>query len=163
MIKLNLGCERDIKEGYINLDNRYFPGVDKIHDLNQFPYPFEPNSVGHIRSENCFEQLDNCYKVFKELYRICKNEATVNIIVYHYSSCMAYYYLHKTFFNSTSIQGLRKDFEILNVRITVSENKTLLVKILEYFINKNVLLYEKTFLSKLFPAYRLHFKLKAIK
>ena len=42
MIKLNLGCGKDIKAGYINLDIVDYGG-NLIHDINSFPYPFEEN------------------------------------------------------------------------------------------------------------------------
>ena len=64
MRKLNVGCHRDYREGYINLDCKGFFGTKKkfvynkgwinldegkskkpdiIHNLNNYPYPFEDN------------------------------------------------------------------------------------------------------------------------
>lgn len=40
MTKLNLGCGKDIKPDYINLDLRKVNGVDIMCSLNSFPYPF---------------------------------------------------------------------------------------------------------------------------
>ncbi|MCZ7614805.1 MAG: hypothetical protein M5T52_15055 [Ignavibacteriaceae bacterium] len=40
MKKLNLGCGKDIKDGYINLDIVDYGG-NQIHDINSFPYPFK--------------------------------------------------------------------------------------------------------------------------
>jgi len=39
--KLNLGCNKNIRKGYTNLDILPFKGVNVQHDLNKFPYPFE--------------------------------------------------------------------------------------------------------------------------
>ena len=47
-MKLNLGCGRDIREGYVNLDKAGLDGVDVVHDLNVFPYPFEDNEFDEI-------------------------------------------------------------------------------------------------------------------
>lgn len=33
MLRLNLGCGRDIRSGYINIDNRRLPGVDRVCDV----------------------------------------------------------------------------------------------------------------------------------
>ena len=33
--RLNLGCGNDIREGYVNIDSRKLPGVDKVLDLNK--------------------------------------------------------------------------------------------------------------------------------
>ena len=45
--KLNLGCGKDIKGGYINLDVVDYGG-NMIHDINTFPYPFEDNTFDEI-------------------------------------------------------------------------------------------------------------------
>ena len=37
--KLNFGCGRDIREGYVNADIARLDGVDKVFDFNKFPYP----------------------------------------------------------------------------------------------------------------------------
>ena len=41
-MKLNLGCGKDIRHGYVNLDIVNYGG-NQIHDINAFPYPFEDN------------------------------------------------------------------------------------------------------------------------
>ncbi len=35
MKKLNLGCGKDIRKGYINLDLKKLPGVDIVHNNHQ--------------------------------------------------------------------------------------------------------------------------------
>jgi len=46
-MKLNIGCGKDLKEGYVNLDVVNYGG-NQIHDLNKFPYPFEENTFDEI-------------------------------------------------------------------------------------------------------------------
>lgn len=36
MKRLNLGCGRDIKKGWINLDILKLPGVDVVYDLTNY-------------------------------------------------------------------------------------------------------------------------------
>lgn len=84
--KLNLGCGEKIKEGYINVDRIAFLGVDKVVDLNKIPYPFKANTFELIEMDSVLEHLDDVPKVMEELYRICKNNAIIKIIVPHFAS-----------------------------------------------------------------------------
>jgi SAM-dependent methyltransferase len=79
-LKLNLGCGRDLKKGYVNVD---LYGGDVQHDLNNFPYPWEKSSIDEILLHNVLEHLPDTIGVMKELYRICKNGALVHIAVPH--------------------------------------------------------------------------------
>jgi len=37
--KLNIGCGKDIKEDYVNLDSVKLPEVDVVHNLDKYPWP----------------------------------------------------------------------------------------------------------------------------
>lgn len=78
-MKLNIGCGKDLKEGYVNLDVVDYGG-NKIHDLNKFPYPFEENTFDEIYASHILEHLDNFHDTVTELYRIAKHDGI--IIVY---------------------------------------------------------------------------------
>lgn len=158
-MKLNLGCGADIKKGYVNIDFRKLTGVDVKHDLNKFPYPFKNNTFDFIYSRNCIEQLDDIMKVMYELHRICKKKGLVNIIVYHFSSSMAFYCRHKIFFNIGSMYIFRDKFDIFDVRIVLSDKKNFIINLLERWINNHKLLYEKTFIKSLIPAYVISFSM----
>ena len=86
MKRLNVGCGRDIKEGWINLDMVKHEGVDVIHDLNKFPYPFKDNTFDIILASQIIEHLDNPLSFIKELWRIAKPGAEINIGTVHFSS-----------------------------------------------------------------------------
>ena len=73
MNKLNLGCGQDIRKGYVNLDFLKLRGVDVVHDLNKFPYPFDDDEFDEIYTSHVLEHLDNLPKAMKELKRICRN------------------------------------------------------------------------------------------
>ncbi len=84
--KLNIGCGTDIKKGYVNLDMVKLNGVDVVHDLNKYPYPFEDNTFDEVIMISVLEHLGNTIKAIEEIWRICKNNAKVYITVPNYNS-----------------------------------------------------------------------------
>jgi|TARA_B110000305_G_C19199828_1_gene520650 SAM-dependent methyltransferase len=86
-MKLNLGCGAKIKNGYVNVDKFDYYDVDKVHDLEKFPYPFDDDVVDEILMSHVLEHIgqdpDIFNNIIKELYRICKNNALINIHVPH--------------------------------------------------------------------------------
>ncbi len=85
MTRIQLGCGKSKREGWIGVDLADFEGVDVIHDLNVFPYPFEENSVDEILMENILEHLPDTIAVMEELFRLCKNGGLVRITVPYYN------------------------------------------------------------------------------
>ncbi|MBI5872005.1 methyltransferase domain-containing protein [archaeon] len=84
--KLNLGCGKAIKQGYINVDKEAFEGVDKLLDLEKFPYPFKDNTFELVDLDNTFEHLSSQVRALEEIWRICKPNAIVNIFSPHFAS-----------------------------------------------------------------------------
>ena len=86
-MKLNLGCGSKIINGHVNVDKYNLYNVDLVHDLECFPYPFDDDVVDEILLAHVLEHLGqdpNIFnKIIKELYRICKKGATINIVVPH--------------------------------------------------------------------------------
>lgn len=54
VIKLNLGCGKDIREGYINIDIRPLPGVVQADVLN---LPIKDGSVAEILASDVYEHV----------------------------------------------------------------------------------------------------------
>ena len=86
-MKLNLGCGHKVLDGYVNVDKFDLYNVDIKHDLEQFPYPFDDNSIEEIILSHVLEHIgqdpDVFINILKEIYRICKNQALINIAVPH--------------------------------------------------------------------------------
>jgi hypothetical protein len=86
-LKLNLGCGLKKIAGFVNVDK--FPECepDLVVDLEQFPWPFETNSVTEIHLIHVLEHLgahiDTFKNIIQELYRICRNDAEIHIHVPH--------------------------------------------------------------------------------
>lgn len=77
-IKINLGAGTDLFEGYVNVDFLKLPGIDVVHNLLHFPYPFKDNSATNISAVDVVEHLPNftkedepmIIKFIDECYRI---------------------------------------------------------------------------------------------
>lgn len=73
LVRLNLGCGRDRKEGWVNVDFNKDVKPDVVHDLNKVPFPFKDNSVDFIEAKMLLEHLEIEMPVFfREIYRILK-------------------------------------------------------------------------------------------
>ena len=102
--KLNIGCGRDIKKGYINLDGSRIKGVDVVHNLDKYPWPFPSNYFEEIYARDSIEHLNDLFAAMKEIHRISKNGAAIRIIVPYWHSSAAFYPNHHYFFNTDSMK-----------------------------------------------------------
>ncbi len=101
MVKLNLGCGDKIMKDYINLDWKDYTGkTDIIHDLNEYPYPFQNNTVDEIKLWHVLEHLNDPERCLRELYRILKKSGKIHIKVPFFASVGGLTPLeHKNFFS----------------------------------------------------------------
>lgn len=76
---LNLGCGYDIRASATNVDKRTLPGVDIVHDLDQFPWPFLGHTYDAIVAQDIFEHLTDVVKVMEECWRVLRAEGTLTI------------------------------------------------------------------------------------
>ena len=102
--KLNLGCGTDIKKGYINLDKSKLRGVDVVHDLDKYPWPFKNNYFDEVYGQDAIEHVNDLFRAMREIRRICKHNAVVRLIVPYWHSSAAFYPNHHYFFN---VDGLK--------------------------------------------------------
>ena len=100
---LDLGCGKKKRDGAIGVDWSDRHDADVIHDLNEFPYPFENSMFDEIYIDNTLEHLDDVMRVMEEIYRICKPGGLVKVIVPYFRSVWASIDpTHKTFFTVSS-------------------------------------------------------------
>ena len=181
--KLNLGAGIDIKKSsnnvkWVNVDFIKGKGIDVVHNLEKFPYPFKDNSIDYILMDNILEHLEDTIKVMEELYRICKLKAIIEIMVPHYSSAGAFSSLtHKRFFGSQSFNDLEESnwqkyshakFKILQNKLRwFSCRNWLFIRPFKLLINWIINIYP--FWAERFLCYNIggydsiHFKLEVIK
>lgn len=87
--KLHLGCGTVIKSGWINHDIFPLPGVDVVHDLREFPWPFEDGQFEEVYMKDVLEHLPDTIRTMEELYRITQPGAKVFIAVPYWNSAPA--------------------------------------------------------------------------
>lgn len=84
-MKLNIGCGQNKVAGYVNVDRAHAPDVKC--NLEDFPWPWPDSSIEEIRAHHILEHLGKDVDVFigvmKEMYRVCKGGAKVDIVVPH--------------------------------------------------------------------------------
>lgn len=98
-IDLVIGCGTFPKPGWVNLDIVPCKGVDVVHDLNVFPYPFSKGSVRYIMAKHILEHLTDLVKAMDEVHRILKPGGKIEIIVPYYKHKNAFSDpTHKQFF-----------------------------------------------------------------
>ena len=85
-MKLNIGCGRDKREGYINVDSSPLVNPDKVCDLEKTPLPFKDNSVDEILAFHVLEHIKNFIPLMHDLHRVCKNGSIIKIKTPFYSA-----------------------------------------------------------------------------
>jgi len=172
---LDIGCGNHKIEGAIGLDSSKIPGVDVVHNLEKFPYPFEKNSFDIIFANQVLEHLESPLdKILGELCRICKPNGIIKIIVPHALSVGAFSDpTHKKFFTYFQFDyfGSNEQSYYTKSRVKILKRKFIymtgrksskLLKPLEWLINKFPIIYSH-FFGYIFPISSIYFELKPIK
>lgn len=80
--KLNLGCGKDIRNGYVNFDTYQYGRVDVIGNIED-PLPFQNDYFEEIYCSHVLEHISitKINNVLTECYRILKKDGVFEIIV----------------------------------------------------------------------------------
>lgn len=139
---LDLCAGSDKTEGFTTVD--LFGEPDIRHDLNKFPYPFESDSILHIRLNHGLEHLNEPVKVLEECRRILKLGCEIEIRVPHFSHIYAYNHPeHKRFFSLYSCTYF-KGFKIAEARLYYNSTRHECERVRDIFPN---------ILSECFPRF----------
>jgi len=172
--KLHIGCGRDIKKGYVNLDFLNQPGVDVVHDMNKLPWPFKDNTFDEVYGEHILEHVD-LISTMKEIHRICKKGALIKVRGPHFSCGVSYRDpTHKTLFSYFIFDYFSNEkdyykrterglFKIKKRRLNFTRFAfTPLNKIFNPLINLNPSIYER-FFCWILPCSEVLFELEVLK
>jgi ubiquinone/menaquinone biosynthesis C-methylase UbiE len=124
--RLNFGCGTDIKGGWDNCDVQKNEKV--IHcDGDVFPYPFKSNIYEYVLLREVLEYLESPDKVLFELWRISKQNGTIEIEVPYYNNkgafndiVMKHYFndvAFKVFVNQHNNLNKERKFEIIELTL----------------------------------------------
>lgn len=114
-MKLNMGCGRDRREGFVNIDKERGFKPDGIVDIEE-GMPFKDNSFDYVMCLQILEHIEDIYFVMSEIRRISKPDATIHIEVPYYNAKVAYTHPdHKRFFTEYTF-GHLEDFEVVSIK-----------------------------------------------
>ena len=73
---LDVGCGGKKKSGWLGLDKRNLPGVDFVHDVEEFPWPLPDDSCSLLLMSHLWEHLKpwKSIEVMDEMWRILRGE-----------------------------------------------------------------------------------------
>lgn len=121
-VRIDFGCGQNCTVGedgekYIGVDFVKCEGVDIVHDLTSFPYPFEDNSVDEIVSSHFVEHLtgEDFMKHMDECWRILKQGGKMRLIhPYCFSERAFQDPTHKTFIPAARYLYFDKNWRAVN-------------------------------------------------
>jgi len=109
---LDIGCGRHKLPGSIGLDIVPLEGVDVVHDLNQFPYPFSDNSFDSVRLSHVIEHTQSIIRTMEEIHRILKPGGELEITTPHYTDASSWQDpTHHWHLNSRSFDFFAEDHQ----------------------------------------------------
>ena len=176
MKRLNLGCGKKIKEGYVNLDLYPLPGVDVVADINK-ALPFENDTFDEILTEHVLEHMTELDPLLHELHRITKKGGVIKIFVPHFTNFGAYTDpTHKRFFGYFTMDYYTEKNEMsfyTPVRFRIRKKKLFFYitktskysfenKPLTYIVNLLPLVYER-FFCWIIPAQEVYYEIEPVK
>ena len=177
--KLDLGCGIRKRNGALGVDIVENSCVDVIHDLNQYPYPFNDNEFGDVLMDNSLEHLSDIVRTMEEIFRISKNNCVVTIKVpyfrshyaidpthFHYFVSHSFYYFDPTHIFHKYYKYSDATFRVEKIVFDEGHKYSWFMKLLfsipRIIANKSPMKYEK-YISHIFPLSEITFYLRVIK
>lgn len=89
-MKLDLACGQNKRPGFTGVDIAPGEGVDIVHDLETYPWPFKDHSVEEIHISHYAEHVKDLNAFMNEMWRVCEKDAKVSIVGPYYTSIRAW-------------------------------------------------------------------------
>lgn len=89
-LKIDIGCGSNIRPGYLGMDISSTVGPAFVHDWEDYPWPFDDNSVDALNANHVMEHTKDLIKFINECYRIMKPFTAMDTVTPYYSSIRAW-------------------------------------------------------------------------
>ncbi|MDO8952234.1 MAG: methyltransferase domain-containing protein [Draconibacterium sp.] len=184
ILKIDLGCGPNKKEGFRGMDILPLPGVDYVINLEEGFNFIGNNSVDEFYSSHFLEHVQNFELILSEIHRTLKPGGLCTVIVPHFSNPYYYSdYTHKRFFGYYSFDYLSKpdkkvkrrvpvynsevSFEILHRKLVFKAPRFRVINLFKKHVIQRIFnlspyfqeVYEALF-TNTFTCYEIHFILK---
>lgn len=174
---LHIGSGSRVLFGADTVDILDLPGVQTVHDLDIFPWPYSDNSYDLIYAHNVFEHLEDQVKTMEEIWKILKPSGRVVITVPYFRSIDAFTdSTHEHFFTSRSLnyfideKNSQSDYKYTQKYFKKigfwygwpNQSSNILHRLFKSFIQKHPTFYDQ-YLSLLFPVQIVVWELEVIK
>lgn len=98
-VSIDIGCGHAKREGTLGIDILDIPEVDYVVDLTKESLPFEDNSVDYVHSAHFLEHIPAPDAIFKEISRVCKPGARIELWTPYVWSNDGFVVGHQTFYS----------------------------------------------------------------
>lgn len=99
LLKLDIGCGPNKKEGHLGVDMYEAEGIDIVIDIEKDRLPLEDNAVSHVFSNHAFEHINDPRNILREIVRVCRDKAVLEIWTPYLKSNDAFLLGHTSFYN----------------------------------------------------------------
>jgi len=91
-LKLDIGCGKNKKDGFVGVDIIPFDGVDRVFNAGKETWPFNDGEVDEVYCSHFLEHLEADERIHfvNNLYRVMSDDAKATIITPHWCSARAY-------------------------------------------------------------------------
>ena len=89
-MKINLGAGSRPEDGFTNVDAEALPGVNVVHDLDVFPWPFDDGCAETVKAYDVFEHIADPLGFMAECHRILEPGGRLLIHTCHWQSRNSY-------------------------------------------------------------------------
>ncbi len=176
---LDIGCGKrkyvsiDPEDTVIGMDQLPQDGVDVVHDLEVFPWPFASGEFDLLIAHHVLEHLSDLVATMEEIWRVAKGGAIVRISVPYFSFPGSFQDpTHKRFFTLRTFDYFLPQvefnyysavrFELVARRLVAFAKRRRLSALFDTAINRCPRFYER-FLAYIFPVEDLRVELKVTK